>query len=262
MLIVIKILTWIASPLGILTLGGLCALLLLFSRRLRWLSLSIISLSVIQLIAFSSPLVADALLDRLENQARALVESDKRAEKVVGQKTYSAIVLLSSAITPAKPPHRPDPSLGSNAARAWHAAKLYHGGIAPKIIVSGGTNPGMRSSESAQTEAAAIKPFLLSLGIPPSAITLEEQSRTTQENATETKKLIEGQTAALVTSAFHMPRALKVFREKGLEVDAFPADFRISPDTTAAWKKILPNATSLEQSEIALKEYIALRINY
>ena len=101
MLIVIKILTWIASPLGILTLGGLCALLLLFSRRLRWLSLSIISLSVIQLIAFSSPLVADALLDRLEDQARALAQGGQRAEKILEQKRYAAIILL------AEPPHRP-----------------------------------------------------------------------------------------------------------------------------------------------------------
>lgn len=262
MLIVIKILTWIASPLGILTLGGLCTLLTLFSRRLRWLSLSIISLSVIQLIAFSSPLVADALLDRLENQARTLAESGQRAEKILEQKRYAAIILLGGATTPASPPRRPDPDLGSAADRIWHAARLYQQGLAPKIIVSGGRSPGLESATQIQTEAQAMRLLLLNLGVPPAAIELEEQSRTTRENAALTKKLIGNQPAALVTSAFHMPRSIKNFQKEGLAVDAFPTDFQVTPEVTPLWARMLPTAGALQKSEMALKEYIALLVNY
>lgn len=262
MLIAIKILTWVASPLGILTLGGLCALALFFSRRLRWLSLTIISLSVIQLIAFSSPLVADALLDRLENQARALAEGSKRAEKILEQKSYAAIILLGGATTPASPPRRPDPDLGSAADRIWHAARLYQQGLAPKIIVSGGRSPGLESEAEILTEAQAMRLLLLDLGVPPSAIVLEEQSRTTRENAALTKKLIGNQPVALVTSAFHMPRSMKNSQKEGLAVDAFPTDFQVAPEVTPLWAKLLPTAGALQRSEMSIKEYIALLVNY
>lgn len=260
--IVIKILTWIASPLGILTLGALCALGLLFSRRLRWLSVTIIFLSIIQLIGFSSPLIADALMDRLENQARSLAEGGKRAEKILEQKKYAAIILLGGATTPASPPRRPDPDLGSAADRIWHAARLYQQGLAPQIIVSGGRSPGLESATEIQTEAEAMRLLLLNLGVPPSAIVLEEESRTTRENAALTKKLIGNQPAALVTSAFHMPRSIKNFQKEGLVVDAFPTDFQVTPEVTPLWARMLPTAGALQRSEIAIKEYIALLVNY
>jgi uncharacterized SAM-binding protein YcdF (DUF218 family) len=261
-LILIKILTWIASPLGILALGAFFALALLLVRRLRWLSITIIFVAILQLIGFSSPIVADALLEPLENQARMLAEGGKRAEKILEQKNYAAIILLGGATTPASPPRRPDPDLGSAADRIWHAARLYQQGLAAKIIVSGGRSPGLESETAIQTEAQAMRLLLLNLGVPATAIILEEQSRTTRENAALTKKLIGNQPAALVTSAFHMPRSIKNFQKEGLVVDAFPTDFQVTPEVTPLWARVLPTAGALQKSEMALKEYIALLVNY
>ena len=57
---------------------------------------------------------------------------------------------------------------------------------------------------------------------------LEDQSRNTRENAIFTRRLVDpkpGERWLLVTSAWHMPRAIGVFRKAGFEIEAFPVDY-------------------------------------
>src|SRR4029079_5186358 len=68
-----------------------------------------------------------------------------------------------------------------------------------------------------------------SLGIGASRIELENASRNTFENATMTKALVQpepGQRWLLVTSAFHMPRAVGCFRRAGFAVEPYPVDWQ------------------------------------
>lgn len=261
MLVLIKILTWVASPLGCLTLGSVlaCVLLLIKWRKTGW---TLLGVSIVQVLVFSLPLTSETLLGHLEQQARLLQSKNQQAELILSGQRYTAIILLGGATSPANPPERPHPDLGDATDRIWHAARLYRQGLAPRIIISGGRSPGMETREGVQTEAQAMRLLLLDLGVPNSAMVLEDASRTTRENAEKTKQLIGQQRAALVTSAFHMPRSVRNFEKAGMKVDAYPTDFRIAPEVAPLWARLLPRADDLRNSEAAIKEYIALAINY
>jgi uncharacterized SAM-binding protein YcdF (DUF218 family) len=83
-------------------------------------------------------------------------------------------------------------------------------------------------------ESRATSGFVLDEGIPAQRIIIEEQSRSTHENAVFAKELIRpgpGQNWILVTSAFHMPRAVAAFRAVDWPVIPYPVDFRVDPGT-------------------------------
>ena len=261
MLIVIKVLTWMASPVGFLTWGSILGLALWF---LKWkkTGVSLMATAVLQTVVFSSPSVSDYLIGSLEEEARVLQSKNQQAQRILSGERYGAIVLLGGATSPAYPPIRPHPDLGDATDRIWHAARLYKQGVAPKIIVSGGRSPGMENRADIQTEAQIMRQLLLDLGVPDSAIALENEARTTRENAEKTKSLVNGQQVALVTSASHMPRSIKTFEKIGVTVHAYPTDFRVAPQVSPLWDRLLPKSGNLEQSEAAIKELIALAIGY
>jgi uncharacterized SAM-binding protein YcdF (DUF218 family) len=93
--------------------------------------------------------------------------------------------------------------------RSIWAAETWAKGLAPVILCTGGQSEGQRRSE-----AAACKAVLIENGVPASAIYLEEQSRSTEENAIHSKAIMAQngwQNALLVTDAFHMLRAHWIF---------------------------------------------------
>ena len=77
-------------------------------------------------------------------------------------------------------------------------------------------------------EADAVKPLLRQLGIDLKRMIFEKKSRNTAENAAFSYRLAKpekGQVWILVTSAFHMPRAVGSFRKAGWEVIPYPVDY-------------------------------------
>jgi uncharacterized SAM-binding protein YcdF (DUF218 family) len=83
-------------------------------------------------------------------------------------------------------------------------------------------------------EARATQGFVLDEGIPATRIIIEDRSRSTHENAVFAKELIRpgpGQKWVLVTSAFHMPRAVAAFRAADWPVIPYPVDFKVDPRT-------------------------------
>ena len=83
-------------------------------------------------------------------------------------------------------------------------------------------------------EARATQSFVREEGIPAARIVLEEHSRSTRENAVFAKELIRpaaGQHWVLVTSAYHMPRAVASFRAVDWPVIPYPVDFKVDPKT-------------------------------
>lgn len=137
-------------------------------------------------------------------------------------------------------------------ARAWLAGK------APVIVLSGG-RAGRGASEADRMAAAIAR-----LGVPASALLLEEQSSNTRGNALFTKRLGREHgihTVLLVTSAVHMPRARLQFAQAGIEAIPVPVPERAHRD---GWRsRWLPSRSALWRSGRALKEYaglLALRI--
>src|SRR5262249_18220224 len=145
------------------------------------------------------------------------------------------IVVLGGGISPALPPDRKLPRLVNGADRMWLAADLYRDKVAPRIIAAGGgyeANP----NDPATTEAAAMRQFLPDLGVPADAIVEEAKSINTIENIRNVRAMVGDKRVALVTSAYHMPRALQLAALARLEVLAFPTDFRSLRDARPTWE--------------------------
>ena len=104
------------------------------------------------------------------------------------------------------------PSIRSPIDRARLAMQLYREGRVKFILITGGKLPWQQSVEP---EAKLVARVLQDWGVPKEALLVEDKSRNTYENATLTKSIFDAhgfKTGVLVTSAFHIPRALAVFR--------------------------------------------------
>ena len=126
-----------------------------------------------------------------------------------------------------------------------------------RIIYSGGDGRLIRRSGAEATHAGEL---FESFGIAKDRLFLEDRSRNTVENALFSKELVApepGELWLLVTSAYHMPRAVGAFRKAGFEVDAYPVDYRTSgPDDL-----LVPfdeASLGLRRTDVAVREWIGL----
>ena len=90
-----------------------------------------------------------------------------------------------------------------------------------------------------------MRQFLLALGVPDVAIVMEGKSLNTIENMQETRALVGTGRVALVTSGYHMPRALRLARKAGLDAEAFPTDWQVLPSATPWWEQLMPSVGAL-----------------
>ncbi|EGV18640.1 YdcF family protein [Thiocapsa marina] len=245
MLYLDKLLSQLAYPLGFSIVLASLALVLLIAgwRRSGLLALSA---GILWLALWSIPIVSDGLRLSLEGRF---------AHQPVGAlPAADAVVVLGGGIR-GGPPDWPDPDLGRASDRVWHAARIYHGGKAARVIVSGGAMPWAGERRS---EADGMLRFLTDLGVPPDAILLEGRSRNTRENALYTAEILSAEgidRVLLVTSALHMPRALATFRSAGINAVPAATDFEVMPEP-AHLMRWLPDAEALSDSTRALKEYV------
>lgn len=105
--------------------------------------------------------------------------------------------------------------------RANHAAALWQQGLAAAIICTG----GVTGRTTTRSEASACGELLSKAGVPGEAIFLEEQSRSTEENAIYSDEIMQAQgwtSAVLVSDSFHMLRAQWLFQQRGMKVVTSP----------------------------------------
>lgn len=124
---------------------------------------------------------------------------------------YDAIIVLGAAF---RRDGTPSPAMRR---RARHAARLFAEGRAPRLILTGGP-----TGASGVSEAAAMARIALAAGVPEDCLVLESAARSTLENARRTAALMRRhgwRQALLVTDAFHMPRARRVFRTHGIDAE-------------------------------------------
>jgi uncharacterized SAM-binding protein YcdF (DUF218 family) len=110
------------------------------------------------------------------------------------------------------------------------------------------------------SEADIVSRHADALGLPRARLILENRSRNTRENAAFSAEIVRpkaGERWLLVTSAWHMPRAVGCFRQAGFTVDAYPVDYR-----TRGWGDALRfngfGSEGLLQLDLAAKEWIGL----
>jgi uncharacterized SAM-binding protein YcdF (DUF218 family) len=179
-----------------------------------------------------------------------------------------AIVLLGGGTESPESP-RPITEINSAGDRVLYAAWLYQQGKAPVILASG----GLLDWELHQTTSAQnMKTLLQMIGVPTDAILLQPESRNTYEDALYSARLLKEKgirRILLVTSAWHMPRSVRLFQAQGLEVVPAPTDFNVtdadwkeltSPDVRVQILALLPSADSLGLTTRMLKEYLGMLV--
>lgn len=133
----------------------------------------------------------------------------------------AAIIVLGSKVYPGG---RAGPSLN---ARIQHALALYQAGYAPYLIFSGGVG------DNPPSEAEVMRRVAASAGVPASAMLLEDQSHSTEENLANSKGLMNArglQSAIIVSDPFHLYRAEIIAHDLGIA--AYGSGARNSPAYT------------------------------
>jgi len=174
-----------------------------------------------------------------------------------GGRAPDGIIVLGGAINPDLTAVRGVAEINSSAERMTTAAVLARRFPDAKIVLSGGNaNPFHPLS----TEAEVGRQLLESLGVAADRIVMEGRSRNTYENAIFTRETIHPKPDEhwlLVTSAYHMPRAMGVFRAASFNVEAYPVDWR-----TRGWidagRPFLTLSGGLGRLDTAAHEWVGL----
>ncbi|MCP8884029.1 YdcF family protein [Devosia sp. XJ19-1] len=126
------------------------------------------------------------------------------------------------------------------------------------IVLSGG---GGALEGSAESEAETAERFFIAHGISQDRLVLEGHSRNTIENAANSRQLIEEGAGdiLLVTSGFHMPRSVGLFRAQGVPVIPWPTDYR-SIGNEVLGPDLANPSRNFETASIAIREWIGLLI--
>jgi uncharacterized SAM-binding protein YcdF (DUF218 family) len=241
---VLSKLFWIvASPSNLFLLLAAAGAVLLFTRHWLWGR----RLCVVGVVGFGvlglSPL-GWLMLNPLENRFHRPAEIATPP---------AVIVVLGGAIQPELSGARHQISLNEAAGRLTEAVALSRRFPSAKIVYSGCS----AALGGGPCEADVAGHFFTSMGVASDRIVLERASRNTDENALFTRDLVgqkDGEVWLLVTSAFHMPRSVGVFRKAGVSVTPWPVAYLTAPNDPE-YGHVLGG---LRLSETAVREWIGL----
>lgn len=249
-----KILPLFVYPAGLVCLLLLLALILGRHRRTRT-ALTIAAFLVLYLA--SNRWVAYGLAQSLEWR---YLPPEQLPE-------VKAIVVLGGGTESQQYP-RPGVEVNAAGDRILYAAQLYRDGVAPLLLLSGGSIDWQDGDGGTPAEDMAA--ILRENGIPDSALWLQNRSQNTHEDAVYSAQLLEEagiKHILLVTSAAHMPRSVALFEHEGLQVTPAPVDFTVTREgwqtlTKGGWQakliSLLPTSSSLGLTTNVIKEYIGI----
>jgi uncharacterized SAM-binding protein YcdF (DUF218 family) len=243
-----KVFWLLVQPLSLLLLLLCVGLALLWWRRTR-LAASAFALAALLLGVTGFTNLGYILIQPLE---------DRFERPVAMPDDVEAIVMLGGATLARPSSARQTAELNDAGDRL--TATLWLAGRYPqaKVVLSGGS--GLLSGET-ESEAVTAARFFASFGISEDRLILEGDSRNTDENVALSREFLDDSEGAilLVTSAFHMPRAIGLFMAQDLDVIPWPTDYR-SPGPMGFWIDIANPVQNISVSTVAIKEWIGLAI--
>ena len=210
---------------------------------------------------FAMPITSRQLIWGLEERAAALTPNPiPKAD---------AVVVLGGGLRPALAP-RQGVEVAEGGDRLLTGLRLMRQNKAP-LLVASGAQVSFTSNDPAPPEAVSARALAIELGLPAQRILINPNSRTTAEEARDIGALGRRRgwsQVLLVTSAFHMPRSLATFRQRsGLTVIPVACDYQLPsranygrPKFGSVLLGLMPDATALATSSIALKEHLGLAI--
>ena len=143
--------------------------------------------------------------------------------------------------------------------RFFGGIALFKAGKAQKLVFTGGKMPW---DISKKTEGEVLKEYAITNGIPSETIFVTKDVENTANEAVAVKELISlSKRIILVTSAYHMYRAKRLFEKEGIEVIPFKVDYKSVRNAEMTIIDFLPSAEYLKITEIGFRE-IAGRLFY
>ncbi|MDA8612864.1 YdcF family protein [Candidatus Pelagibacter bacterium] len=232
-----KILPLIFSPLFLI----ISLIILGTIMRLKKISL----LGIIILIICSLPIVSNNLIGYLErNHFYQATEEISRAD---------AIVVLGGIIKTIKVNDKLKYEFNGGVDRILSGIDLFKNNKAPLLILTRGKLPWSIGIP----EGEYLKDFAIELGVPSEKILLTDKVENTDQEAKSVKKLlnIDKDKIILITSAFHMPRAKKIFEASNLTVIPFAVDLKYFYEKIT-FLNFIPSAESFGTTSFAIREMI------
>jgi len=245
MLLISKAISQLLLPPGGLILMGLAGLV--FWKR-GW-GRGLVMFSFLFLWLLSTEPIRDALTEPLEFQHPVL---DMKKINMDG----AVIVLLGGGIYENAPEYGGEDELG----RYAMMRTVYAADIAQKTGLDVYATGGKPLTQSDEAEGEIMRHWLLKLGLKEAYVHAESAANNTWENAAYMEKILAKKMikrVILVTSAWHMPRAVWCFEAHGLEVISAPTDF-LTEQEAYDLRSYLPRWTTLSDSGQALHEYLGL----
>ncbi len=232
-----KILPLFASPLFLIIF--LIILGIIFkSKKIHLLALTI-------LIFCSLPIISNKLINYLEKDYA--LQDTSTADRA------DAIVVLSGIVKTIKADNKLKYEFSDGVDRILSGIDLFKNDKAPLLILTKGQLPWSMGI----SEGEYLKNFAIKFGVPEENILLTENAQNTDQEAKAVKKLFNKNKikVILVTSAFHMPRAKKVFVASNIKVIPFAVDYK-SVEQKITFMDFIPSADSLNAISFVVRELI------
>lgn len=242
-----KVFWFFADPLNLI---GILLLLTVLLLVLKWRRLALATASfgaIVFVLAAWTTLGAVMLLP--------LEERFQRPDPMPGN--VAGIILLGGGFEGRINMARGGYETGVAGDRAVETAILARRYPDARVLISGGSGALILEGEG---DADSAPRMLEALGVAPERMILENRSRNTHENAVFSRELAdpqEGETWLLVTSAFHMPRSMGLYRKAGFEVVPWPSDYRTAGNERFGLMQA-SQQDSLRALSTALREWIGL----
>ena len=193
--------------------------------------------------------------DRVASWLMSLTEAAPNPAAVESHDPFRAVIVLGGG---ASLRANGIAELNEDGERIFSAAQLWHDGKAPFIVCTGSSADGIGHPSQVGRE------LLQSVGVPASAI-IEVPGLNTTGEMHHLKELLKNPPAhwpasgriGLITSAFHLPRAMRLARTQGLDFTPLPCAFRVNADQPFSPRDFVPGAGDLRQTERAAKEWLA-----
>lgn len=223
---------------------------LVLLRKTRWQRLGrvCIGFAAVVLFVFSNKFVAKSLVRSLEAQHPAVPEfaaGSPLPPQITGCR-YVVVLGGGNGVTPGVAAS----NLLSSAslARFVEGLRIWRALPEATLIVTGGGREGEEPNARYLARAA------LAFGVPAERLLIIDRARDTEDESRATKALVSDGRVALVTSAWHMPRAYALFRGAGIDTVACPADFSTHLDPGFRLDDYLWSFWALGGSERGLRE--------
>lgn len=239
-----KTLAFLLKPIGILFILTLFNLSLKNRTKSKRMTIAFLVI----LYIFSCPAIINYILKMYEFSNYEIVNS----------KNYDYGIVLTGGLINESKSLGDNIHLGPQSDRLWQTAELYKAKKITKIIISGGD--GFHKIDSLiPTENDKSRDFLIKVGVKPEDILQEKKAINTHENAKFSKQLLPNynKTVLVITSAFHLKRALACFEKEKLKADWY-ATSPISRNSYFKLQDLIPSSDTFNDAELISNELVGL----